>query len=570
MKKVLCALLCVAMLFSFSRVAYADGTPNIDSGGGGMGQGTANNSWAPGRDGVRVTVVRDSDNTPISLPFDFSNGTNGDVVIHFRYGNKIGYREGNSLAPMQNGYSCIVPTNPMPRIISTGSSPASIAAIRDYFCREGTMRDIALASGIAYEDLIGGDYKVLLEPIAYFLYEGVMFAMTATEAALYNKQVMNGLRGKMNSLTHKNLPLAMFLEVSDLGFPAWGGSTVQAQSDDIIIASLGLGIVRFSDPDPEQEDGVVVYRCGTEVITSVLLSTNEDKDPDNPAYATFKIGETEHSHKDIYIPKKESQLAWIKWRTPEQPCTIKITVESNCTLDRSEIVAKVVDMNSNPPPDPQANDRYDGFAIPDIPDNQDVASLTWGEWECRWHENKVWHDVGEACEIDGDGIGAVEAYFCDHGWWEYEWASYSASVSAALSTVPDEKNPTASGKTMKSGYGLCANVAINIYSTAPGEHITQAQNVVAYFPEFSYRTYWRLLERVTTEYDDSFVFRENPYSTYGRRVHFSPVWFPDGQYVTYMEVLDAWTPAGMLRMYLTDTLTIQDSLFDDWHIRPVK
>lgn len=114
MKKVLCALLCVAMFFSFSRVAYADGTPNIDSGGGGMGQGTANNSWAPGRDGVRVTVVRDSDNTPISLPFDFSNGTNGDVAIHFRYGNKIGYREGNSLAPMQNGYSCIVPTNPMP------------------------------------------------------------------------------------------------------------------------------------------------------------------------------------------------------------------------------------------------------------------------------------------------------------------------------------------------------------------------------------------------------------------------------------------------------------------------
>lgn len=55
-----------------------------------------------------------------------------------------------------------------------------------------------------------------------------MFAMTATEAALYNKQVANGLRSKMGSLPHKNLPLSMFLETPNLGFPAWGGPTTKA------------------------------------------------------------------------------------------------------------------------------------------------------------------------------------------------------------------------------------------------------------------------------------------------------------------------------------------------------
>ena len=33
---------------------------------------------------------------------------------------------------------------------------------------------------------------------------------------------------------------------------------------------------------------------------------------------------------------------------------------------------------------------------------------------------------------------------------------------------------------------------------------------------------------------------------------------------------NSWTPAGMLQINLTDDLTIRDSLFSDWHIRPIK
>ena len=157
-----------------------------------------------------------------------------------------------------------------------------------------------------------------------------------------------------------------------------------------------------------------------------------------------------------------------------------------------------------------------------------------------------------------------------YGWWEYEWKPYSASLGTAFSTKPDVKNPTASGKTMKSGYGLNADVSARVSSSAPSGHITGAQNVVAYFPEFDYGEYWRLLKRKNTGYSSTFEFQVNPYSTYGRPVHFSPVWYPNGRYTTYVEVLDAWTPAGMLKINLTDTLTVRGSLYDDWHIRPVK
>ena len=559
MKKILSALLCLAMLFSLSVPALADGNPNIDGGGGGMGQGTSQNSWTPGRDGVRVTIIRDSDNTPVSTPIDFSNQGNGDIVMHFGSVSKISYRS-TGLTPHNGNYHSIKPVNTMPRIISSGSGNANIEAIRSYFCREGTMRDIAAATGFNYDDLISGSYKILLEPIAYFKYSGVMFAMTATEAALYNKQVAGGLRSKMVSLTHKNLPLAMFLEPPDLGFPAWGGSTTDKQNDDTIIAQLGLGIVRFSEPDPEPpKESDVTYRCDTEVVTSVLLSTGSQKTPDNPAYATFSINGRTYSHTDIYIPEGGSQLAWVKWRTPKEPGVITITIRSNCSTSTNHITAQIVDLDKNPPPDPQANDRNDGYSIPAKPSKPNVTSLTWGEWDCWWHEYWVWHS-------DGDGGG----YYCDHGWWEYAWIPYSARLTATFKTQPDEKSPTASGRQMKSGYGLNASVSAQVRSTAPSSHITGLQNVVAYFPEFNYATYWRLLKRLNTGLSSSFEFQKNKYSTYGRPSHFSPVWFPDGRYTTYVECIDAWTPAGMLQINLTDDLTIRGSLYDDWHIGPVK
>ena len=97
---------------------------------------------------------------------------------------------------------------------------------------------------------------------------------------------------------------------------------------------------------------------------------------------------------------------------------------------------------------------------------------------------------------------------------------------------------------------------------------TYGQTAVSYFPEFGYGTYWRLLERLTSGTTARFQFAKNIYSTYNQRVHFSPVWFPDGSYTVNTHVMDIWTPAGMLAMNLTDDVTISGSLYDDWHIAP--
>lgn len=150
----------------------------------------------------------------------------------------------------------------------------------------------------------------------------------------------------------------------------------------------------------------------------------------------------------------------------------------------------------------------------------------------------------------------------DHGEWEFGSNSYRVTMNTRMDITTDEKNPTAVGNVMKSGYGINESVTASV--SGNGAH-TELQNAVTYFPEFKYKTYWRLLEKTSR---NTFEFKENEYSTYNNRTHFSPLWYPDGAYTVYTWALDCWTPAGMLSMNLTDAVTIDGNVYDDWHIAP--
>ena len=71
-------------------------------------------------------------------------------------------------------------------------------------------------------------------------------------------------------------------------------------------------------------------------------------------------------------------------------------------------------------------------------------------------------------------------------------------------------------------------------------------------------------------YNARIEFKKNEYSTYRGRTHFSPIWMPDGSYTVNTWLIDCWTPAGMLSMNLTDSLTIRGNLWQDWHIAALK
>ena len=543
-----------------SALADTGGSGNVDGGGGSMGQGTSQNSWNPGMDGVRVTVVYSETQKPASASIDLTSKTPA-IKIHFGKVSKIQYRDGSSISPTTSSYVYYNPAITMPRIISTGSSKASIEAIKKYFCDEIIVRYIAELTGISYDDLITEKYKLLLEPIAYFKHNGVMYAMTAHEAALYDNQTGGALRRTMTSLTHKNLPLAMYLEYSDLGFAAYSGPTNKTCSNDTIIAYLGMGIVRFEEQPPEQPEPTdydYEYRVDTDVITPVTLYAGSEINPDGPATVTFTIKGSTYRMNNIVIPEGDSQLAWVKWHTPSEPQDITITVRTNRgTLSQTTIKAKVVDLSGNDPPDPKATDTAGSWRPSGVPGREEKSYAAWSVWWAQWHPYWVWHSTG-----DDDG------YWVDEGWYDFFRDNYSASMTATTRIEPDEKVPTAAGNTMKSGYGVSNTVTATVSTSAPMSHYTYGQTAVSYFPEFNYTTYWRLLDRLSSGKTARFQFAENIYSTYKQRVHFSPVWFPDGSYTVNTHVMDIWTPAGMLCANLTDSVTISGSLYDDWHIAP--
>lgn len=564
MRKIIAIALALTLVLTvcLPLTAFAIGDGNVDGGGGGMGNGTNQNYWNPGDEGVRVSVVRVSDHAIVATPIDLTNKTPASSIIHFGKISKIKYYpNGKSLSPIQGAYHYANPSQTLPRIISTSSGNGNIAAIKSYFTDEQVIRGIANLTGMEFDVLINGEYKLLLEPIAYMTFGGIKYAMTATEAALYDQQLGGGLRSKMVSLSHKNLPLAMFLETPDLGYPAWSGSTTRAASNTDIISSLGLGIVRFKDVKPEPPEVTTAdyeYRVNTEVITSVMVRGGQS-DPDNPVTVRFTIGGRTYTVSGVYYPDGDSQLVWVRWTTPATPqtMTIHVSVSGSGSASQGTITARIVDLSGNDPPNPVADDRNDSYTRPTVPSKVEKTSASWGIWHPWWHENWVWHGDDE------------DGYWEDEGWWEFDWNSYSASLTASMSIVPDAKDPTASGKTIKSGYGINQTTTARV-GTNQSSAVTDAQTALTYFPEFQYQSYWRLLEQTRSGYNSRFEFAKNRYSTYNRRTHFTPIWMPDGSYTPYTYLEDCWTPEGMLSMNLTDAVNIRGSLWDDWHIAPVK
>ena len=555
--------------FPMSVFADDPGNGNMDGGGGGMGDGSSANYWSPGNDGVRITVVDAESGRAVSSSVDFSNKNQSGTVVHFGKTNKLQYHGGAKLSPQSGvAYSCRKPARAMPTIINS-SGHNNIAAIKKYFCSEYACMMVADATGINYNELISGQYKLLLEPIAYFVFNGVYYCMTATQAALYDQLANGGLRSKMVDLTHKNLPLSMYLEYSDLGLTAWRGSTSGRQSNSDIIDYLGVGIVRFSELPPQDLDTPdVEYRVDTDVITSIKLEAGSRLTPDNPGKAVFSIMGRTYTVDNIVIPANDSQVVWVKWHTPSTPRTIRISVSVHgAYAAQSSFNAKIVDLNGNPPPDPKATDTHPGYTVPSVPHNSQKTTANWGVWNCQWIPDWVWHPDWD-WQSDGNGGGHWEdnGEWVDEGDWEYDYTAYSASISGHMSLLPDDAVPTSDGKNMKSGYGVKTEVSATLSTNASSGHYTYPQTAFSVFPEFNYQSYLRLLKRTSGGLNAKFTFPENKDSTYDRCVHFTPLWFPDNsRYTVYTQVWDTWTPDGMLSEELSDYVLINESLFDDWY-----
>lgn len=447
-------------------------------------------------------------------------------------------------------------------------------------------------------------WVIIYEPVAIaHLKDGkTKLAFTASEYALAQKDgIFNffysgGDAQFIAGMTHANLPNSVVLEKDWFGYTAYSPTNNKVKwSDERILKGGGWGM-RFltgkgSNTQEEIVPGIVDdpknlnrgdYRIDTDVITSFTVSTNKRITPDNIATITIYADGNEISSTNIVLPENGSQLVWAKWHTPSKPKNMNISASISGNSDAHFIggnnkYVKVVDLNEKTPPNPVAKDpktgkpieKPKGFKIPKIPNKAKITTASWGEWSAFWKSNWVWNEdwnwTGNSWVDNGEWI--------DEGDWEYFWEQYSASLSAKSKIKPDEKVPTAKKFyerwEMKSGYGINIETSAKIFYNSPKSHITGAQNIINYFPEFNYDNYCRLSEKTSGVMNAEFKLKNNKYSHYNHRTHFTPLWFPDDEkYAPYSEVIDLWTPAGMLSVGLDDYINIKGNVFDDWRVVP--
>ena len=49
-------------------------------------------------------------------------------------------------------------------------------------------------------------------------------------------------------------------------------------------------------------------------------------------------------------------------------------------------------------------------------------------------------------------------------------------------------------------------------------------------------------------------------------MHFTPIWYPDGEYTVIIYYFDMWTPVGTVWNVASYSADISGTVFDDWYI----
>ena len=294
------------------------------------------------------------------------------------------------------------------------------------------------------------------------------------------------------------------------------------------------------------------YREGTDVVSSFYL-VNQGGSGVTPAEnisVIFKVyrGSTvikTVTLSKVVVPANEKNLLYFKWSVPSSLGSDKLYISAEIS-EAGESYGLIKNMYASckyevsTTPDTQFEiSAPEGYTVPAAPSSNNTAKK-WTEWV---YENGAFKQVTY-------GIGISDA---------------AVSVVPDASANAEKKNGV---WTMKSGYSVSLSVdngtkTVNGCTAPDSPAYTKAQYAAALFPEFGYQKSadnYRTLELVSGKW----VFRQN--ADYGR-LHFTPLWFPDGPYIAAVVISDLWTPAGMLtRTANANTITIDGSAYDDWSI----
>lgn len=301
------------------------------------------------------------------------------------------------------------------------------------------------------------------------------------------------------------------------------------------------------------------YREGTSVISSFKLWNYSDDNytPDAKIKVRLRIyknGQTTSYvtyTKDTVVPANDNNLVYFKWKVPTGLNGKSITLKADI-YDGSKYWNLLTCNRATTPytyyttPDTRYEEKApSGFKIPDTP-TITTANAAWHEYV---YEN------GKFVKKD------------------YGIALTKSTLNQITPATGETAVQTNGQWTMKSGYGFSSNTrsqfaSITGYLTAPAEAYTLPQYCYMLYPEYNYSFAAgkaTTLERYNETSTIYAYYRLPNNGEYGR-VHFTPLWFPNGTYAVNIVQSDCWTPAGMLKKtIIPNTITIDGNAYDDWY-----
>ena len=295
------------------------------------------------------------------------------------------------------------------------------------------------------------------------------------------------------------------------------------------------------------------YREGTDVISSFWLNNGGGTDvtPDSNITIRMRVYKpngtliTSQTIAKAIVPGNDRNLYYFKW-----------TVPTGLNGQRVRIVADIVDGNESfslsnryyatcvypqyDTPDTNYEDKApDGFSVTNAP-TATTRYATWWQWQ--------WENGDFVKKYYGIGIPKTS--------------------TEGLTPDPNSNSTYKNGSwTMKSGYGVWLKAVNRVcgvsgYAVPNSGAYTVPQFAYAAYPEFGYGYGANVC--TTLRLQSGYWYFSSPNSP---KYHYTPIYFPDGQYVVKIVKSDMWTPAGMISaVSTTKPITIKDSAYDDWFV----
>ena len=145
----------------------------------------------------------------------------------------------------------------------------------------------------------------------------------------------------------------------------------------------------------------------------------------------------------------------------------------------------------------------------------------------------------------------------------YPHVNLSPDERVAYEEIPD---------VIESGFGVSIAVKTTLSTNYDhAEKLVGVQRVWCWSPESGYGElsgYSDVFDSLQTkegERGDKVVrwqYKINPYSETDSRLHYTPLWFPNGTYRVQVQGFQAWSPAGEMYASESDAVTIDGDMYD--------